>query len=362
MEINGGASPVIRLRRLTKRFDGVSAVDGVSLDVQANELFALLGPSGCGKTTLLRMIAGFEVPDEGEIFLRGQDITGMRPSRRPINMMFQSYALFPHMSVYKNIAYGLEVEGLAAAEIERRVGEMMNMTQLTPFSHRKPARLSGGQKQRVALARSLVKRPCVLLLDEPLGSLDKKLREQMQRELKRIQHQSGITFIFVTHDQEEALSMADRIALLNQGKIVQVGTPQSLYEHPNCRFAADFIGVMNFFEGGVEGDGVRINGGVFLRGAIPAGIVNGARANMAVRPERVTLSVEPPAKDVNRLKGRISNITYYGQELSVRVQVKGLPECLYARLSCAAEQAGSLRKGQLVWCGWETKHCRILDQ
>ena len=360
--MNDEPPPVMRLQHLTKRFDAITAVDRVSLEIRENELFALLGPSGCGKTTLLRIIAGFEVPGEGKIFLRGRDITAVRPSRRPVNMMFQSYALFPHMSVYKNIAYGLEVEGLNKTEIARRVGEVMDMTQLAPFSRRKPQRLSGGQKQRVALARSLVKRPCVLLLDEPLGSLDKKLREQMQVELKRIQYQSGITFIFVTHDQEEAISMADRIALLNQGKVVQVGTPQSLYEHPNCRFAADFIGVMNFFEGDVDGNGVRINTGVLLRGAMPRGFANGARVDMAVRPERMKLSAAQPATDVNHLKGRVSDITYYGQELGVRVQVEGLSGHIRARLSCAADQAGNLHKGQAVWCAWEVKHSRILGQ
>ncbi len=362
MEVNAEGAPILLLRSLTKQFDASNAVDGVSLEVQANEFFALLGPSGCGKTTLLRMIAGFENPDQGEVFLHGQNITGLRPGRRPINMMFQSYALFPHMSVYKNIAYGLEVEGLTTAETERRVGEVMDMTQLTPFAHRKPARLSGGQKQRVALARSLVKRPHVLLLDEPLGSLDKKLREQMQQELKRIQHQSGITFVFVTHDQEEALSMADRIALLNQGKIVQVGTPQNLYDYPNCRFAADFIGAMNFFEGEVEERGVRTNGGALLHGAIPEGLADGARVDLAVRPERVKLSIEPPASDLNRLEGQISDITYYGQELSVHIQANELSVPIRARLSCAADVADSLRMGQAVWCAWGAEHSRIFGQ
>lgn len=357
-----GDAPVMQLRRLTKRFDTVTSVDRVSLDIRENELFALLGPSGCGKTTLLRIIAGLETPDEGEIFLRGEDITAVRPSRRPVNMMFQSYALFPHMNVYKNIAYGLEVEGLAKTEIARRVGEVMEMTQLAPFSRRKPQRLSGGQQQRVALARALVKRPRVLLLDEPLGSLDKKLREQMQVELKRIQSQSGIAFIFVTHDQEEAISMADRIALLNQGKVVQAGTPQDLYERPNCRFAADFIGVMNFFEGDVDGGGVRTSTGVWLRGAVPGGIADGARVDMAVRPERVTLSAAQPPDGLNRIKGRVSDITYYGQELGVCVRVEGLPGHLHARLSCADDQAGGLHNGQTLWCAWEAKHSRILSR
>jgi len=360
------SEPLIQLRRLTRRFGAVFAVDRVSLDIRENELFALLGPSGCGKTTLLRIIAGFEAPDAGAVFLGGRDLAGVRPSRRPVNMMFQSFALFPHMSVYKNIAYGLEAEGLAKGEIHRRAGEVMEMTQLAALAHRKPRQLSGGQQQRVALARALVKRPRVLLLDEPLGALDKKLRGQMQAELKRIQHQCGITFIVVTHDQEEALSMADRIALLNQGKLVQVGAPRDLYERPNCRFAADFIGAMNFFAGRLDGDGVRIGAGVVLRGAGPEGLEDGARVDLAVRPERVRLFAEPPAPaeggGMNHLKGRISDITYYGQDLILRVQVEDLPGGLCARLSCAAEPAGRLRKGQAVWCGWAAAHARVLAQ
>ena len=227
----------------------MNAVDHVSLEIRKNEFFALLGPSGCGKTTLLRMLAGFETPTGGRILLEGNDISALPPEKRPLNLMFQSYALFPHMTVAKNLAYGLEMDRLPKAEIARRVEEIMAVTDLGQFAGRKPDQLSGGQKQRVALARALVKRPKVLLLDEPLGALDKKLRERMQLELKRLQHEVGITFIIVTHDQEEALVMADRMAILKDGKLLQCGSPEDVYETPADRFVANFIGVMNFIEG-----------------------------------------------------------------------------------------------------------------
>jgi spermidine/putrescine ABC transporter ATP-binding subunit len=287
--MSSSSNPILRIEGVGKNFGPVTAVDNVSLDIRENEFFALLGPSGCGKTTLLRMLAGFESLDTGRILLEGKDISPLPPERRPLNLMFQSYALFPHMTVRKNLSYGLEMERLAKSEIRRRVDETMAMTDLTPFADRKPEQLSGGQKQRVALARALVKRPKVLLLDEPLGALDKKLRERMQLELKRMQHEAGITFIIVTHDQEEALVMADRMAILKDGRLLQVGAPEAVYERPADRFVANFIGVMNFIDGKVGADGVFEAEGLQVK----TDSANAGPATLAIRPENIVIG--PPA-------------------------------------------------------------------
>ncbi|MBC8241570.1 MAG: ABC transporter ATP-binding protein, partial [Alphaproteobacteria bacterium] len=316
---------VIRLEGLTKRFGPVAAVDGVSLDLQENEFFALLGPSGCGKTTLLRLAAGFEMPDEGRILLDGNDITRLRPNRRPVNLMFQSYALFPHMSVRHNIAYGLEMEGVRGAALRARVDEALETTQLAGFADRKPDQLSGGQKQRVALARALIKRPRVLLLDEPLGALDKKLRGRMQLELKRLQHEVGITFVVVTHDQEEALVMADRVALMHDGVIVQCGAPRDLYENPGSRFVADFIGVTNFFEGVITDGGLSVPGLGLLRGAVPDGASVGGAASLAVRPERLSVSVAAPTAAEDQVQGRGVDVALHGQAIGPHPPSDGGP-------------------------------------
>jgi spermidine/putrescine ABC transporter ATP-binding subunit len=368
---------VVEIVGATKRFGAVTAVDDLSLAIRENEFFALLGPSGCGKTTLLRMIAGFERPDAGRILLDGRDITDLRPNRRPINMMFQSYALFPHLSVHGNVAYGLEMEGVRGAELKRRVEEALAMVRLEEFARRRPHLLSGGQRQRVALARALVKRPRLLLLDEPLAALDKKLRTQMQLELKRLQHETGITFLVVTHDQEEALAMADRIALLNAGRIAQLGTPRALYERPASRFVADFIGVMNFFEGRltsaaagvaeieVEGLG-RLRGDADGSGGSDGGLpgrapVVGAAATLAVRPERVRLSLEPPQESLpNGLSGVVLDITYLGQDLMVHVGLAGGRAPLVARLGAGSDVAAALAEGAVVWCRWAAEDARIL--
>jgi putrescine transport system ATP-binding protein len=302
--------------RLVKRFDAVAAVDDVSLAIRKGEIFALLGPSGCGKSTLLRMLAGFEAPSAGAVLLDGVNIASMPPYERPINMMFQSYALFPHLSVWDNIAFGLRREGLPKAEISERVEGMLRLVQLTAFAKRKPHQLSGGQQQRVALARSLAKRPKLLLLDEPLGALDKKLREQTQFELVNIIEQVGVTCVMVTHDQEEAMTMASRIAIMSKGRVLQVGSPEEVYEHPANRFVADFIGNVNLFEGKLSVDEpdrcavttaigeVRVGHGVSGALNMPVAI--------AVRPEKIEISKQRPARDHNLFSGKVKEIAYFG--------------------------------------------------
>lgn len=343
---------LLRIQGIGKRFGTVTAVDGVSLDIAENEFFALLGASGSGKTTLLRMLAGFEEPTSGAILLDGADITNMPPNRRPVNLMFQSYALFPHMTVRANIAYGLEMERLPRAEVAARVDAMLRVIQLDGLAHRKPDQLSGGQKQRVALARALVKRPRVLLLDEPLGALDKKLRGTMQLELKRLQHEVGITFIMVTHDQEEALVMADRIAILKDGKLLQCGTPRDVYERPVNRYAADFIGIMNFFEGFAEDGNLRLGDDTRLRSVdpMPQGAAAGAVA--AVRPERIRLG---PGE--NTVTGTVRAMAYHGLDLQLHVDTPAGPVTL--RLTADAAEAQPLNPGDPVTLGWTARDTRL---
>jgi len=342
---------------VVRRFGALTAVDGVSLALRSNEFFALLGPSGCGKTTLLRLLAGFEQPDEGRVLIDGRDVTGTRPRHRPINLMFQSYALFPHMTVAGNVAYGLEMERLAKAEIARRVDEVLEITALSDFARRKPEQLSGGQRQRVALARALVKRPKVLLLDEPLAALDRQLREQMQLELKRLQHEVGITFVIVTHDQEEALVMADRVALMQAGRIAQLGPPQELYEAPASRFVAGFIGRMNFFAGEATAEGLLHPTLGLLRGALPDGLLPGRPASLAVRPERIAVGATAATLD-NRISARLQEVAYRGGDLLLQIRVEGLAEPLLARLGIEAAPAG-LTPGQSLDVGWAAAHSRV---
>ena len=303
---------------MTKRFGaGEPAVDSVDLEIPEGELFALLGPSGCGKTTLLRMLAGFETPTTGEIRIDGADVAGVPPNRRPVNMVFQSYAVFPHMSVFDNVAYGLKVTGVPAAERRERVREALGLVRLDGLESRKPDQLSGGQRQRVALARALVKRPRVLLLDEPLSALDAKLREAMRLELVNLRIAVGITFVFVTHDQDEALSMADRIAVMEHGRVRQVADPATLYEHPSCRFVADFIGKVNLFEGTVRatGDGVAeldVEGlGVLC---VPHSEPLRGEIGVAVRPEKVRLSEARPTDAGYSFEATVEDYAYYGSE------------------------------------------------
>ena len=311
----------VEFQGVTKRFGDFTAVDDLSLTVYEREFHALLGPSGCGKSTLLRMLAGFEEPTEGDILLDGESLSGVPPHRRPVNMMFQSYALFPHMSVAKNIAYGLKRDGMDKGAIDGRVDEMLALVKMETFAGRKPHQLSGGQRQRVALARSLAKRPKLLLLDEPLGALDKKLREETQFELSDLQETLGLTFIVVTHDQEEAMTMADRVSVMNQGIIAQTGTPGEVYEAPRTRYVADFVGTINLFEGRVTGidDGlVRLAGAdghamLIEPDEASAGVGPGDTAWLAIRPEKLRVTKNAPADgDVNANSGEVWDIAYLG--------------------------------------------------
>lgn len=312
-------APLIRFERVTKRFGEVTAVAGLSLAIYEGEFFALLGPSGCGKTTLMRILAGFEEPSEGRVVLGGEDLTGVPPYRRPVNMMFQSYALFPHMTVWDNVAFGLKQDRLPKDEIATRVAELLKLVNLSGFERRKPDQLSGGQRQRVALARSLAKRPKVLLLDEPLAALDKKLREQTQFELMELQSRLGMTFMMVTHDQEEAMSVADRIAVMDHGRIVQMGTPIEIYEQPATRYVADFIGDVNLIEARVTGRDER---GLLMQSdavaaplrAVSDAIVSaGDTVAIALRPEKMKITTRKPADATeNFARGVVSGIAYLG--------------------------------------------------
>jgi spermidine/putrescine ABC transporter ATP-binding subunit len=344
---------MLRTQGISKSFGAVRAVDGIDLSIAGNEFFALLGPSGCGKTTLLRMIAGFEVPTSGRILIDGQDVTAVKPNRRPVNMMFQSYALFPHMSVARNVAYGLEAEGRPREEVRRRVGEMLDMTLLSEFADRLPAQLSGGQRQRVALARALVKRPRLLLLDEPLSALDRRLREQMQLELKRMQREVGIAFVVVTHDQEEALVMSDRAAVLDAGRIVQLGTPVELYERPTSRFAARFLGQMNLIEGRIAGDVLVTPALGALRGLRGSGTADGPGC-LAVRPERIGL-----AQTGTGLAATVREIAYHGVGQAVHLALADGSMLRVDRRSAEAE-AFPVAPGASVIAALDPAHCRLI--
>ena len=320
------ATPMVQIRELSKRFGDAVAVDGVSLDIARGELFAILGSSGCGKTTLLRMLAGFEQPSAGSIVIDGVDVTDAPPYERPVNLMFQSYALFPHMTVFENIAYGLKKERLAPPLIKERVAEMLALVRLEPLAARKPDKLSGGQQQRVALARALVKRPKLLLLDEPLAALDKKLREHTQFELSNLQYQLGTTFVLVTHDQHEAMTLAGRIAVMAEGRIAQVGTPGQVYEYPATRDVASFVGNINLIDGRVttcEAGRISLQcPALDAQVAVPCEEQLGAGTEIcvAVRPEKITISREAPdARDRNVVKGVVRDLGYFGDQSLYRV-------------------------------------------
>ncbi len=327
---------------VSRRFGDVAALDSVSLTIVENEFFALLGPSGCGKTTLLRSIAGFEQPDSGAILLGGENLLGLPPNRRPVNLMFQSYALFPHMTVERNIAYGLEREGLPRAEVRSRVGEVLETVALTALAGRRPQHLSGGQRQRVALARAIVKRPRLLLLDEPLSALDRKVRGEMQLELKRLQHEVGITFVVVTHDQDEAISMADRIAVMADGRVQQVATPLDLYRRPANLFVADFIGTSNVLAGRLEGGAFRSD----ELGVVPSAGATGpsGTAHLVVRPEHVRVLPEPGGA----VHGEVVDVVFKGGSSHVIVAVAGLARPFSASVSGETV----VRRGQQVSLDW----------
>jgi len=320
----GGDAQFLRVERLTKRFGEVAAVDDVSISIRKGEIFALLGSSGCGKSTLLRMLAGFETPTSGGIFLEGREISGLRPFERPINMMFQSYALFPHLTVWENVAFGLKRHRQPPDRVAAQVERMLGLVQLKPFAQRKPHQLSGGQQQRVALARSLALEPRLLLLDEPLGALDRKLRAQTQFELNSIIKNVGVTCVLVTHDQEEAMTMADRIAIMSAGSFVQVGAPREIYETPGNRFVADFIGTVNLFDGALVEDEpdhcvIETPVGRFYVGHGITG-VKGQRLSVALRPEKIELSTTAPADTgSNCFKGRVVECAYFGATSLYRV-------------------------------------------
>jgi spermidine/putrescine transport system ATP-binding protein len=348
----------VRLDRVTKRFDDVAAVDGISLEIPRGSFFALLGPSGCGKTTTLRMIGGFEEPDEGAIFLGDQPVTGLPPHKRDVNTVFQSYALFPHLTIFENVAFGLRRKGVKGAQLEGRVREILGMVDLTGLGGRKPRQLSGGQQQRVALARALVNSPQVLLLDEPLGALDLKLRKQMQLTLKRIQHDIGITFIHVTHDQEEAMTMADAIAVMNKGRIEQLGAPEELYERPRTSFVARFLGASNLLEGAVEdGQAVRLKSGVTLR--IGDGLPpRGSEVAIGIRPEKLRL--EPGRDGENRLRGTVAERSYVG--VATQYIVKTPDGTVSVFVQNAESRAGGLETGADVELSFDPDAAFVVDK
>jgi len=366
--------PLLRIEGVGKRFGNFCAVDRLSLEIRAGEFFALLGPSGCGKTTLLRMLAGFETPDEGRILLDGKDIAQVAPHQRPVNMMFQNYALFPHLNVADNIAFGLKRAGMDRAEIATRVAEMIALVKLEGLEKRKPDQLSGGQRQRVALARSLARRPQVLLLDEPLAALDKKLRERTQAELMELQRRLGMTFVIVTHDQEEAMTMANRIGVMDAGRLEQVATPRELYEAPRSRWVAEFVGDINLFDGEVTArddhhrlDITTRDAGT-LTVAEPRQPVTRDTVSVAIRPEKVKLSRRAPVPDaanshaLNRLDGVITDVSYLGGMTVYKVRLESGAMLRSSMANTARLDIDAYSAGQRVVAWFTPDDCVVLDQ
>ncbi|MEX1263476.1 MAG: ABC transporter ATP-binding protein [Actinomycetota bacterium] len=358
----------VRLERVTKMFGDVAAVDDLSLDISEGEFFSMLGPSGCGKTTTLRMIGGFEDPTYGTVFLGGRDVTDLPPYKRDVNTVFQSYALFPHLDVYENVAFGLRRKKVDKGEIETRVADTMRLVDLTGFEERKPPQMSGGQQQRVALARALVNNPQVLLLDEPLGALDMKLRKQMQLYLKRIQQEVGITFIYVTHDQEEAMTMSDRLAVMRAGKIEQLGSPEEVYEHPATEFVAGFLGASNLLDGEIKGSSngevtVQLPTGetILAQSAEPAELL-GPTTKVGVRPEKITIVVDDgqAPSDRNHVTGTVRVATYIGVNYQFKVEVPGGHQLTVYAQNLGA--AGTLpAAGQQVRLEWLPEHTFVVE-
>jgi len=361
------AEPIVSVRNVSRRYPGgVTAVDNVSLDIMPNEFFALLGPSGCGKTTLLRMISGLDTPTDGSIFIGGENMVLTPPNKRPTNMVFQSYAVFPHMTVAQNVGYGLKVTGVAADEIKRRVGEGLEQVKLTHLADRKPDQMSGGQRQRVALARALVKRPKVLLLDEPLSALDAKLRDDMRLELTRLQQEVGITFIIVTHDQDEALSMASRIAVMEKGAIRQIATPAELYEQPVSRFVADFIGKVNLFDAAVvsqKGKAVICNAKGLGKMNLTSDKTCGKSVTIAVRPEKLKLAkTAPKSEGLVKTEATVRDVAYFGDWSEVLADMaNGTHLSVNVQNDRRAGNTG-VRRGDKVWVSWLPNDSLVLTE
>ena len=358
--------PYIAFDNITKNFGDFTAVKDLTLHIYQREFFALLGGSGCGKSTLLRMLAGFENPTSGQILLDGENLAGVPPYSRPVNMMFQSYALFPHMSVEKNIAFGLKQDGLARSEIDDRVNNMLKLVKLDQFGKRKPHQLSGGQRQRVALARSIAKRPKVLLLDEPLGALDKKLREETQFELMDLQQDLGLTFVVVTHDQEEAMTMADRIAVMDLGRIVQIGTPAEIYEAPNSEFVASFIGDINLFRGEVTQVrdslvDIQTADGMVIRSETAVPLQAGQQAGFAVRPEKLRVSRDKPADEVNAAVGEVWDIGYLGDMTVFHVKLKSGAVVKASLLNAVRTVENPIGYDEEIWVSFDTDSGIVLS-
>ncbi len=357
----------ISIQNVSKHFGAVRAVADVNLDIAEGAFFSLLGPSGCGKTTLLRLLAGFEVPTRGEIYIDGQAMATVPPYERPVNMVFQNYAIFPHLNVWQNIAFGLRKEKLTREVLDRRVAEALALIKLEGYGKRGADELSGGQRQRVALARALVKKPKVLLLDEPLGALDKKLREQMQLELRQLQKSVGITFVFVTHDQEEALTMSDRIAVMSEGKTVEVGSPESLYERPRTRFVADFLGTMNFFDAevrGREGSELVVEAerlGIIRSGAENAAFAAGNKILVGIRPENIRILPDRGEKKGNTLRGTMTNAAFLGDRAHIYVTVEGSEKPILVAMQNLDGAASRASRGdQTVSLQWSESSVLLL--
>jgi spermidine/putrescine transport system ATP-binding protein len=351
----------IRVENVTKRFGDYVAVDDVNISIGEGEFFSLLGPSGCGKTTTLRMLAGFEVPTEGRILLEGDPVEDVPPYKRDVNMVFQSYALFDHLDIADNVAFGLKRRKVDKEEIRRRVAEALELVSLSERANARTNELSGGQRQRVALARALVNRPKVLLLDEPLGALDLKLRRQMQVELKQIQREVGITFVYVTHDQEEALSMSDRIAVMNEGRVAQCAAPEDVYEHPSEEFVAGFIGVSNLLAGVVEdGNRVKLANGSRIEIPLPDGVSRGDDVNLSVRPEKVAID-DDIEQGMVTLEGRIENRVYHGVSTQVTVSLgDGAHLVALDQATYRADPEDRWEPGSAVKVGWHPEYCLVL--